>query len=181
MILFLQKIRTMRILKSLFWAGLCASTWMACGDAPESPTLIQANKIHEQINRLSSDLHDRMMGEAAAIEKEMESAMLAGDSVLALQLARVESRMSEWDVRFHDWSATVVEVPGMEDEHDHGDHSGHDHGDHAGHDHGHHSEVSLEGMSDAEILAIQEALLAELETLRALFEESLIEKPSNVE
>jgi hypothetical protein len=169
----------MRIIETLFWSALCAAAWMACGDAAESQTLIEANKIHEQITRLSSELHDAVMEEAAAIEIEMEEAMLNGDSALAMQLARIESRMDEWDVRFHDWNATVVEVPGMEQAHDHSDHAGHDHGDHAGHDHGdQHSGLSLEGMSDAEILAIQEALLAELEALRVSFEESIAAKPA---
>ncbi len=50
---------------------------------------------------------------------------------------------------------------------DHGDHEGHDHGDH---DHAHGNELSLEGMTDAQILEIQEALLAELGALQALFD-----------
>jgi hypothetical protein len=171
----------MKIVKSLFFVGLCAMTWTACGDAPTSLTLEEANKIHGQLTRLSGELHDRMLAETAALEVEIESAMLAGDSSLALQLARIESRMNEWDVRFHDWSETVVEVPGIESDHD--DHAGHDHGSHAGHDHdhshhdhSHHAAISLEGMSDDEILAIQEALLAELETLQALYEESMLAK-----
>lgn len=177
-ILFLRKNHTMKIVKSLFFVGLCAMTWTACGDAPTSLTLEEANKIHGQLTRLSGELHDRMLAETAALEVEIESAMLAGDSSLALQLARIESRMNEWDVRFHDWSETVVEVPGIESDHD--DHAGHDHGSHAGHDHdhdhSHHTAISLEGMSDDEILAIQEALLAELETLQALYEESMLAK-----
>jgi len=180
-ILFLQKNHTMKIVESLFFVGLCAMTWTACGDAPTSLTLEEANKIHGQLTRLSGELHDRMLAETAALEVEIESAMLAGDSSLALQLARIESRMNEWDVRFHDWSETVVEVPGIESDHDdHAghDHAGHDHGSHAGHDHdhSHHAAISLEGMSDDEILAIQEALLAELETLQALYEESMLAK-----
>ena len=180
-ILFLRKNHTMKIVKSLFFVGLCAMTWTACGDAPTSLTLEEANKIHGQLTRLSGELHDRMLAETAALEVEIESAMLAGDSSLALQLARIESRMNEWDVRFHDWSETVVEVPGIESDHDdHAghDHAGHDHAGHAGHDHdhSHHAAISLEGMSDDEILAIQEALLAELETLQALYEESMLAK-----
>ena len=174
---FLQKkIDTMKIVKSLFCAGLCAMTWIACGEAPTSLTLEEANKIHGQLTRLSGELHDRMLAETAALEVEIESAMLAGDSALAMQLARLESRMNEWDVRFHDWSETVVEVPGIESDHD--DHAGHDHGSHEGHDHdhSHHGAISLDGMSDDEILAIQEALLAELETLQALYEESIMAK-----
>lgn len=174
-ILFLRKNHTMKIVESLFCVGLCAMTWIACGETPTSLTLEEANKIHGQLTRLSGELHDRMLAETAALEVDIEAAMLAGDSSLAMQLARVETRMNEWDVRFHDWSETVVEVPGAES-----DHAGHDHGSHAGHDHdhdhSHHAAISLEGMSDDEILAIQEALLAELETLQALYDESILAK-----
>jgi hypothetical protein len=177
-ILFHLKNQIMMTCNRIILSVLFASLWMACGDAPESATLKKANEIHNQITQLSADLHDTMMSEAMAIQVEMEKAMLAGDSALMLELAGIEGRMSQWDVRFHDWNATVAEVPGMEEEHSHDhdhDHSGHDH---SGHDHGHHSTVSLEGMSDDEVLAIQEALLAELETLRALFEESIAPKVS---
>ena len=59
------------------------------------------------------------------------------------------------------------EMPAITTSHDHGDHEGHDHGDH---DHAHGNELSLEGMTDAQILEIQEALLAELGALQALFD-----------
>ena len=62
--------------------------------------------------------------------------MSAGDSTLAIQLARLESQLGELDVRFHDWESTVVGIPGDACNHDHDhahDHEGHDHG----HDHDH--------------------------------------------
>ena len=59
------------------------------------------------------------------------------------------------------------EMPAITTRPDHGDHEGHDHGDH---DHAHGNELSLEGMTDAQILEIQEALLAELGALQALFD-----------
>ena len=174
--LFHLKNQIMMTFNRLMLSMLLAFIWIACGDAPKSATLKKANEIHNQITQLSADLHDTMMSEAMAIQVEMEKAVLAGDSALMIELAGIEGRMGQWDVRFHDWNATVAEVPGMEEGHSHDhDHSGHDH---SGHDHGHHSAVSLEGMSDDEILAIQEALLAELETLRALFEESIAPKVS---
>jgi ABC-type nickel/cobalt efflux system permease component RcnA len=147
--------------------------------------LEEANEIHEQITRLSAELHDAMMAEATSIQVNMEQAVLAGDSLEIAELVAMEGLLTAWDERFHDWNATVVEVPGMEVDHDHDhghDHSDHDHGhDHSGHDHGHHSQISLEGMSDAEILSIQEALLAELEALGALFEESFSRNQSQEE
>jgi hypothetical protein len=189
MILFHPKNQTMmKTLNSVLVIFLFAAICAGCSDAPKSEILEEANEIHEQITRLSAELHDAMMAEATSIQVNMEQAVLAGDSLEIAELVAMEGLLTAWDERFHDWNATVVEVPGMEVDHDHGhDHSDHDHGhdhsghDHSGHDHGHHSQISLEGMSDAEILSIQEALLAELEALGALFEESFSRNRSQEE
>jgi len=157
---------------------LVASLLSSCGEPAASPSLQKARAIHAQLNELSVTLHDGMQESLAVVETQIEASLQAGDSALAIQLARLESQLGELDVRFHDWNATVVGIPGDACDHDHGDHEGHDHGDHGdheGHDHGDHdhahgNELSLEGMTDAQILEIQEALLAELGALQALFD-----------
>lgn len=152
---------------------LVASLLSSCGEPAASPSLQKARAIHAQLNELSVTLHDGMQESLAVVETQIEASLQAGDSALAIQLARLESQLGELDVRFHDWNATVVGIPGDACDHDHGDHG--DHGDHEGHDHGDHdhahgNELSLEGMTDAQILEIQEALLAELGALQALFD-----------
>lgn len=100
--------------------------------------------------------------------------MAQGDSVLAIQLARVESQLGELDVRFHDWEATVVGIPGDACNHDHGhDHEGHDHAHDHAHDHG--NELSLEGMTDEQIREIQAALLAELQAIQTAYDAATAE------
>ena len=150
---------------------LVASLLSSCGEPAASPSLQKARAIHAQLNELSVTLHDGMQESLAVVETQIEASLQAGDSALAIQLARLESQLGELDVRFHDWNATVVGIPGDACDHDHepdhGDHEGHDHGDH---DHAHGNELSLEGMTDAQILEIQEALLAELGALQALFD-----------
>jgi hypothetical protein len=141
-----------------------AGLFAACGEPADSPSLQEARKIHEQVNRLSGELHDAMVASLEAVEGQIEQTMLAGDSAVAMQLARVESRLGELDVRFHDWNETVVGIPGDACNHDHA--HGHDHD----HDHGHGNSVTLEGMSDAEVLEIQQALLLELQSLQAAFD-----------
>ena len=152
---------------------LVASLLSSCGEPAASPSLQKARAIHAQLNELSVTLHDGMQESLAVVETQIEASLQAGDSALAIQLARLESQLGELDVRFHDWNATVVGIPGDACDHDQGDHG--DHGDHEGHDHGDHdhahgNELSLEGMTDAQILEIQEALLAELGALQALFD-----------
>jgi len=146
---------------------LVASLLSSCGEPAASPSLQKARAIHAQLNELSVTLHDGMQESLAVVETQIEASLQAGDSALAIQLARLESQLGELDVRFHDWNATVVGIPGDACDHDHGDHEGHgDHGDHDAHG----NELSLEGMTDAQILEIQEALLAELGALQALFD-----------
>jgi len=142
---------------------------VGCGEPAESESLKEARKLHDQLTRISGDLHEAMQASLVRIEEEIEASVSAGDSTLAIQLARLESQLGELDVRFHDWESTVVGIPGDACNHDHDhahDHEGHDHG----HDHDHGNELSLEGMSDDEIREIQAALLAELQSLQAAYD-----------
>lgn len=143
----------------------------------------EAKKVHEQLVRISGELHDALMVAMEPLEGRIDSAMMAGDTLLAAELARLEGKLDRIDVRFHDWSETVVEIPGHAHDHghdhaghDHGhsfDHDGHDHGDHEGHDHDHdhdHGAQLPEGLSDEEILEIQVALKDALDSLKAEFD-----------
>jgi len=152
---------------------------VGCGEPAESESLKEAHKLHDQLTRISGDLHEAIQASLVRIEEEIEASMSAGDSTFAIQLARLESQLGELDVRFHDWESTVVGIPGDACNHDHDhahDHEGHDHAhdghDHDGHDHAHDhgNELSLEGMSDEEIREIQAALLAELQSLQAAYD-----------
>ena len=137
----------------------------------------EAKAVHEQLTRIGEELHGSLMMAMAPLEDKIDSAMMVGDTLLAAELAKIEGKLDRIDVRFHDWSETVVEIPGQACTHDH-DHSGHDHGhshDHDGHDHAHdhdhdHGATLPEGLSDEEILEIQQALKAELDKLKAEFD-----------
>ena len=156
----------------------------ACGGPQESASMKEAKAIHEQLTRLSGELHDALMEAMAPLEDQIDSAMMVGDTLLAAELAKLEGQLDRIDVRFHDWSETVVEIPGQACTHDHGHeghdhgHAGHDHGDHAdhdhaGHDHDHshdHGATLPEGLSDEEILEIQQALKSALDSLKAEFD-----------
>ena len=134
----------------------------------------EAKAVHEQLTRISGELHESLMVAMAPLGDKIDSAMRTGYTLLAAELAKLEGKLDRIDVRFHDWSETVVEIPGQACTHDH-DHSGHDHGhshDHDGHDHGHdHGPQLPEGLSDEEILEIQQALKVELDKLKAEFEQ----------
>lgn len=141
----------------------------------------EAKAVHEQLTRIGEELHESLMVAMAPLEDKIDSAMMVGDTLLAAELAKIEGKLDRIDVRFHDWSETVVEIPGQACNHDH-DHSGHDHGhshDHDGHDHAHdhdhdhshdHGATLPDGLSDEEILEIQQALMSALDSLRADFD-----------
>jgi hypothetical protein len=143
---------------------------VGCGEPAESESLKEARKLHDQLSRISGDLHAAMQASLVRIEEEVEASMSAGDSTLAIQLARLESQLGELDVRFHDWESTVVGIPGDACNHDHGHDHGHEHDHSHDHAHDHGNELSLEGMSDEEIREIQAALLAELQGLQAAYD-----------
>ena len=139
---------------------------IGCGTPAESESLKEARKLHDQLTRISGVLHEAMQASLVRIEEEIEASVSAGDSTVANQLARLESELGELDVLFHNWESTVVGISGDACDHDHAHDHAHGH-DHA-HDHG--NELSLEGMSDDEILEIQAALFAELQALQAEYD-----------
>ena len=118
----------------------------------------EAKAVHEQLTRISDELHDAMFDAMAPLEEQIDSAMGAGDTLMAAQLAKLEGKLDRIHVRFHDWSETVSEIPGQACTHDHS------------HDHG---ATLPDGLSDEEILEIQQALLAALDSLKADFDRAV--------
>ena len=144
---------------------MCFSTGCGEGHQAKSPARLQAESVHESMISKSESLHADIAEGLTQTERAVDEWMNQGDTARAMVAARIGSQLSELDVLFHDWSATMVEIPGHA--HSHGDHDHHhDHGDgnheehHHHHDHG--NGTSLEGLSDDEILAIQMALDDEL-------------------
>ena len=138
----------------------------------------EAKAVHEQLTRISDELHEAIFEAMGPLEGQIDSAMMVGDTLLAGELAKLEGKLDRIHVRFHDWSETVVEIPGQacthDHSHDHGDHDGHDHGDHDGHDHSHdHGATLPDGLSDEEVLEIQQALLAAIDSLKADFDRAV--------
>ena len=139
----------------------------ACGGPQESESIKEAKVIHAQLTQTGDELHDAISEAMAPLEGQIDSAMMVGDTLLAADLVKTRGKLDRIHVRFHEWSETVVEIPGQACTHDHD----HDHGDHEGHDHSHdHGAQAPEGLSDEQILEIQQALLDALNGLKAEFE-----------
>ena len=156
-----MRIENLRMMSTA--ACLTVFIWMGCGEPAPSASIQEAQKIHEQLDRLAAELHDELQLTIGDAEARIASSLEEGDSLIALQLARVESQLDALDLRFHDWESTVVPLPGATCDHDHD----HDHS----HEHDHGAGATLEGMSDEAILEIQQALMAELTTMKATLKE----------
>ena len=156
-----MRIENLRMMSTA--ACLTVFIWMGCGEPAPSASIQEAQKIHEQLDRLAAELHDELQLTIGDAEARIASSLEEGDSLIALQLARVESQLDALDLRFHDWESTVVPLPGATCDHDHD----HDHS----HDHDHGAGATLEGMSDEAILEIQQALMEELTTMKATLKE----------
>ena len=150
-------------MKSFLLAAAAAVLMLAAGCGEEqSATLKEAISVHDEVVRLSNELHESLVAELGEKADEIQAAFAEGDTALAQQLQRLEAELSALDLRFHEVSEAVVEVPGHAHDCGHDHEHGHDH-DHA-HDHG---ASSLEGMSDEAILEIQQALKESMEAIRA--------------
>jgi hypothetical protein len=150
-------------MKSFLLAAAAAVLMLAAGCGEEqSATLKEAISVHDEVVRLSNELHESLVAELGEKADEIQAAFAEGDTALAQQLQRLEAELSALDMRFHEVSEAVVEVPG------HAHDCGHDHEHGHDHDHAHdHSASSLEGMSDEAILEIQQALKESMEAIRA--------------
>lgn len=150
-------------MKSFLLAAAAAVLMLAAGCGEEqSATLKEAISVHDEVVRLSNELHESLVAELGTKADEIQAAFAEGDTALAQQLQRLEAELSALDLRFHEVSEAVVEVPG------HAHDCGHDHEHGHDHDHAHdHSASSLEGMSDEAILEIQQALKESMEAIRA--------------
>lgn len=124
---------------------------VACSAAKEDPNLIQAVAIHNEATEIG---HRASMGvsQLKSLEAKMDQAQLDSLHAISRDLSA--------------WYESLVEVPGHEHEgHDHGDHDGHDHEGH-NHDHGDDKNY-LEGLSSAEVLAIQTEFRKEVKWMEA--------------
>ncbi len=150
----------------LFAAWAACSALTGCGEN-ESATLKEAMAVHEDVVRLSNELHGALEQELGQVAEQVQGAFAAGDTALAKELQRFESQLSGLDMRFHEFSESMAEIPGHDHDHGHAHDHGHSH-DHGDHDHDHdHAKPSLEGMSDEAILEIQRALKAGIEEIQS--------------
>lgn len=139
---------------------LFAVALVACGGGHEkSETLKQAEKVHDNILKLSGEMANVMHSKVEMMESKLEAAVASGDSAMAMQLEQLNGKLDDLHNRFHELEENMAEIPGHEHTHDHGDHDHHD-------DHDHVKQNVLEGLTDQEHLDIQTEQLNQLKALQ---------------
>ena len=181
---------TSPILRGLIPAFVAASFLTSCSEPEKTETWKEAAALHEQMVELGEQLHSDLASTMVVVNDKFEAFISNGDSAMARELASVSSRLDRFDGNFHAWSETVVAMPGSacsHDHDDHDDHAGHDHDDHAGHDHddhaGHdHVETLPDGLSDEDMLEIQQEIMKAFDVLKRNFDSILaISEPGSPE
>ena len=72
---------------------LMAFIWVGCGDSEPSASFQEAQKIHVQLDRLASELHEELQMAIEEAEAQIQASLNAGDSLLALQLGRIDGQL----------------------------------------------------------------------------------------
>lgn len=125
----------------------------SCGDSGrgQNRTIKQAAAIHEEILTRHDSIYSALEREKKRINEQLSSGTLNADKKSAY-----ESMIRSIDKSFRilgTWEESVVGVPGFE----------HAHEEHGHHSHDHLKEEIAKGMSDKEILELQQALQGRLE------------------
>jgi hypothetical protein len=148
-----------------FAAVLAVFTLVACHDHEDSATMKEAKKVHEGMIKLQAQLEETIGAKTSQIQGQLDSKLAEGDSLAATQLQSLREQIDTWHNALHQWEEEMVEIPGHA--HTHADGEEHDHSSHAG---------TLEGLSDEEILAIQNELAKKLDSIKAGVEQLEIEE-----
>jgi hypothetical protein len=156
------------------FAFIASAFLSSCTEPEKTETWKEAEALHERMVQTGDKLHHELEATMSGVNDHFEKAIAKGDSALAGQLASISSRLDRFDGNFHAWSESVVAMPGAgcshadHDSHDHGDHDhgDHDHGDHAAHVH---TQTLPDGLSDEDMLEIQQEIMASLEVLKRNF------------
>ncbi|MGB0423120.1 MAG: hypothetical protein ACPGED_02300 [Flavobacteriales bacterium] len=137
---------------SILFAFAMVTFLVSCHDHEESPTLKQAVEVHKNIRQLCGDLEEGLDQQMNEIEKKMSDTSAQADSLTAVQLAKMNSELENLHGDLQTWKDNLVEVPG---------HCFHEEGE----PHEHHDQAHLKGLSDEEILEIQQELETQLKAI----------------
>lgn len=131
-------------------------TLVACHNHEDSATMKEAKKVHEGMIKLQDQMEETIGAKTLQIQDQLNVKLAEGDSLAAEQLQGLRNQIDRWNNVLHQWEEDMVEIPGHA--HTHAEGEEHDHSSHAG---------TLEGLSDEEILDIQNELAKKLDSIQS--------------
>lgn len=135
---------------------LLSVVFVGCHDHEDTETLKEAKRIHEEMIKVQANLENVMQVKGEELKNSMQNALAKGDTMLAENLHKVTNQLHDVTAKLEHWEQNLVEIPGHVHVHADGEVCNHDAND-----------PSLEGMTDADILEIQNELKLQLEKIQA--------------
>ncbi len=122
----------------------------------DSEEIKEAKAINEAIKILQEDVDNKIHQKMDEVNIKLEEAIAMSDSISAVKINEAEDALYRIHDTLDEWRANLLELPEEEHNHEECDHD---------HSHDHEKEKLLEGLSDKEILEIQQELKQSLDKI----------------
>lgn len=137
------------IFSTLTLAALLLVTLPGCHSHEDSATMKEARALNEETTEVGRKFHQRL----DLIREDLQAQLEDNPGGLAVAFESALAQLDALDARYETWMSNQILLPGQTCNHDHAD---------GGH---HHHHDSMDELSDADHLALQKAIRAELDGL----------------
>ncbi|MEO0403903.1 MAG: hypothetical protein AAF193_03435 [Bacteroidota bacterium] len=124
----------------------------SCHSHEDSPTIKEAVEVHKNMRALYSDLESIAIAKKEEVKGHLKEAEMNADTLSAEKLASLNAELEKLHQDLATWKENLVEVPG---------HCFHEEGE----PHEHHHHAHLEGLTDEEMLKLQQELEQQLKDI----------------
>ena len=137
------------ILCALTLAALLLAALPGCHSHEDSATMKEARALNEETTEVGRKFHQRI----EMIREDLQAQLEDNPGGLSASFESALAQLNALDARYEAWMSNQILLPGQTCNHDHAD------GEH------HHHQDSMDELSDADHLALQKAIRAELDGL----------------
>ena len=123
----------------------------SCHSHEDSATMKEARALNAETEQLGQQFHQRL----GMIQEDLEAQLNGDPGALAPLFERALGTVNDLDAQYETWLSNQILLPGQSCNHDHAD------GEH------HHHHSSMDELSDADHLQLQQAIRAELDSMVA--------------
>lgn len=123
----------------------------SCHSHEDSATMKEARTLNAETEQLGQQFHQRL----GMIQEDLEAQLNGDPGALGPLFERALGSVNDLDAQYEAWLSNQILLPGQSCNHDHAD------GEH------HHHHASMDELSDAEHLELQQAIRAELDSMVA--------------